>query len=140
MVLIAAGVLMQRRRGKILHDCATEADINDLHAFTDPENGKPVTDAQLKRLQLQDVKLCVNGTGAVIAFPEKGGSNVASAGQNQRVAACDFSDVQGNYRLKTGSSYIPDVIVCHFVSPCDCYFHGSLISKSTVSLIIYVVG
>lgn len=49
MVLIAAGVLMQRRRGEILHDCATEADINDLHAFTDPENGKPVTDAQLKR-------------------------------------------------------------------------------------------
>ena len=67
MVLIAAGVLMQRRRGEILHDCATEADINDLHAFTDPENGKPVTDAQLKRLQLQDVKLCVNGTGAVKA-------------------------------------------------------------------------
>lgn len=99
MVLIAAGVLMQRRRGEILHDCATEADINDLHAFTDPENGKPVTDAQLKRLQLQDVKLCVNGTGAVIAFPEKAGVMSPPPG---RISASQ-PVISPMFRVTTGS-------------------------------------
>lgn len=139
MVLVAVNVFVQSRRGEILYDCAAEADINDLHTLADAENGKPVADTQFKRLQLQDVKLCVNGAGAAIALAEKSGSNIAPAGQDQRVTACNFPNIQGDYRLKTGSGYIADIIVCHFISSRDCYFHGSLISKRTVSL-IYVVG
>lgn len=126
MVLVAVSVFVQSRRREILYDCAAEADIDDLHTLADAENGKPAADTQLKRLQLQDVKLRVNGAGAVVAFSEKGGSNVASAGQDQCVTACDFPDIQCDYRLKTSSSYIADVIARHFISTSDCYFHGNL--------------
>lgn len=78
----------------VLDDGAAERDIDELHPLADAEDGDAGAQAQLQRLELQDIQLGVDVHGAAIAFPEKGGRDIAAARQQEPVAGNHLAGVQ----------------------------------------------
>ena len=67
----------------VLCDVAAEIHIDELKALADTEHGLFFRCKKGERLKLQNVQLCVDAEGAVIALTEEGGRDVAAARQEQ---------------------------------------------------------
>lgn len=93
VVLVAVFIFVKLRGGHILNYGSAQPHIDELHALADAQNRLPVSEAQLQRLELQNIQLGVNAAGAVIFFPEEGGGDIAAPGEQQGVASGDVPGV-----------------------------------------------
>lgn len=80
MITVAGGVR------HILQYGAAEDYVKHLHSFADTQDGEMVAQAEIRRLELQDVQLCVDAAGSRIAFSKKSGRDISPARQDQSVA------------------------------------------------------
>lgn len=75
----------------VLCDVTAEMDVDDLKPFADAEHGLFLCHKAGEKPKLQKVELCVHVSGTVIRLAEKGGRNVAAAGEEQmRGPICGF--------------------------------------------------
>ena len=61
MDLIPSDVCMAAGGGKILDDAASQADIDELHALADTENGTPLLQEGPQQKELEPVQNGING-------------------------------------------------------------------------------
>ena len=98
--LVAGRLLMEGGGGDMLRDRAAQMYVDELHPFADPQHGLLLLQKKGERLDLQNIQFGVDLAGAVVLLPEKGGRDVAAAGQDQMRRLIRFLDVQ---RRKTGN-------------------------------------
>ena len=67
----------------VLCDVAAEMDVDELKPFADAKHGLFLCHKTGEKLKLQNVKLGVHVSGAVICLAKKGRGNVAAAGEEQ---------------------------------------------------------
>ncbi len=80
----------------VLRDVAAEVDVNKLKALADAKHGLFLCHKTGEKLELQDVQFGVHIVGAVVCLAEKGGRNVAAAGEKQMGGLlCVFGGQQG---------------------------------------------
>ncbi|MDE6015561.1 MAG: hypothetical protein K2H41_07695 [Acetatifactor sp.] len=101
VVDIFAGFQMKACARHILHNRSAKSGVDQLHAFADAKNWESVFDAELQCLKLQDVQFCVHSPGAFVFFAEKGGSDVAAAGQQEPMAGGNLFGIEGGDGLES---------------------------------------
>lgn len=99
MGLILSVILMMPGGGKVLNDCASEVNIDDLHSFADAQNRFPGTDEEIKKRKLLPVQCAVDLTGTPVRFTEKSRVDVTAAGKKKRIAAGGVRRIQRYQRI-----------------------------------------
>ena len=92
MVLVCSLIAVHAGGGQILNDAAAQSHIDDLHSFTDAENGNAVLDSVFQSLKLQDIQFGVDIAGAVIPLAEECGGDVAPAGKKKPLTGGQVTD------------------------------------------------
>lgn len=67
----------------VLCDVAAEMDVDELKPFADSQHGLFFCHKTGQELELQDIEFSIHISGTVILLAEKGGCNVAAAGEKQ---------------------------------------------------------
>ena len=83
MNLILPDVFVAAGGGKILDDAASQADIDELHALADTENGTPLLQEGPQQKELEPVQCGFHGAGALIVGMKKSRIDIASSGQDE---------------------------------------------------------
>ena len=83
--LIFSDVCMPSGGGQILNDAASQADIDQLHAFADAEYGKIFSQKRAKEEKLKPVQFGIHGTGSLIFLMKKSRVNVAAPRKNESI-------------------------------------------------------
>ncbi len=86
----------------MLRDVAAEMDVDELEPFADAENGLFLCRETGKDLKLQDIQFCVDVAGAVVGLTEKGGCDVAAAGEQK---VCGIVRLGGIHADKAGNAH-----------------------------------
>lgn len=96
MELIAANPFMRIGGGDVLCDVAAEMNVDELKPFADAQHGLFLFDKTGEKLELQNVELGVHITGTLIRLSEKGGGDIAAAGEEQMGGmVCGFRKQEG---------------------------------------------
>lgn len=102
MELIAANPFMRIGGIDMLRDVAAEMDVDELEPFADAEYGLFLRRETGEDVELQDIKFCVNVAGAVVGLTEKGGRDVAAAGEQK---VCGIVRPGGLHADKAGNAH-----------------------------------
>lgn len=86
----------------MLRDVAAEMDVDELEPFADAEYGLFLRRETGEDVELQDIKFCVNVAGAVVGLTEKGGRDVAAAGEQK---VCGIVRPGGLHADKAGNAH-----------------------------------
>lgn len=86
----------------MLRDVAAEVDVDELEPFADAEHGLFLRRETGKDLKLQDIQFCVDVAGAVVGLTEKGGRDVAAAGEQK---VCGIVRLDGIHADKAGNAH-----------------------------------
>lgn len=81
--LVAANPFMGIGGVNVLCDIAAEMNIDELKPFADTEHGLFLFDEAGEELKLQKVQFSVHVSGTVVRLAEKGGRDIAAAGEEQ---------------------------------------------------------
>ncbi len=81
--LVAANPFMRIGGVNVLCDIAAEMNIDELKPFADTEHGLFLFDEAGEELKLQKVQFSVYVSGTVVRLAEKGGRDIAAAGEEQ---------------------------------------------------------
>ena len=90
MALVVTDPLVDGGCFQILMDVAAKVDIDQLDPFADTKDGAFALHKKVEDLKLEDIQLGVDGAGAVVALPEKGGRDVAAARKDEVVGGGSF--------------------------------------------------
>ena len=95
MDLILPIVAMGIRSGKILDNCPSKMDIDNLQTLTDTQNRFSQTDKTGKDIQLQPVQGGVYIAGTSVLFAKKGRVNIAAAREEQGITGIGLHGIEG---------------------------------------------
>ena len=82
--------------GQVLNDAASQADVDQLHAFADAEYRKLFSQKSAKEEKLKPVQSGIHGAGSLIFLMKKIRVNVAASGKNKGIEG------GGGIRKKSG--------------------------------------
>ena len=114
MDLIFSDVCMPSGGGQILNDAASQADIDQLHAFADAEYGKIFSQKRAKEEKLKPVQFGLDGAGALIFLMKKNRINISAAGKNEGIEA--FGGI--GKESAGGIRRIGRELFCHGIGQC----------------------
>ena len=97
--LIFSDVFVLSGGWQILNDASSQADVDQLHAFTDAEYGQFFFQEGAQEEKLKTVKSGINGAGALILLMKKKRINIAAAGKNESVVGVGWFRKENGERL-----------------------------------------